>query len=89
VFPQGAFRKVAADSERCAAELTDLLKKRMVEQRDQAADCIQLVRKLGEPIESLQVWSLSDGPPLLKPRGYTPSYSACRIGHLVPFGGRT
>lgn len=48
------FRKVAADAEKYGKELIAVLKKRMVEQKDEAAECIQMVRKLGEPIESLQ-----------------------------------
>ena len=38
-----------------AQELTEILKKRMTAQQDEAAECIQMVRRLGEPIESLQV----------------------------------
>ena len=59
---QGAFRQVAVEADACAKELTLILKQRMVSQKDQAAECIQMVRKLGEPIESLQVlcfWLLS------------------------------
>lgn len=54
---QGAFRKVAAEAEACAKQLTTLLRKRLVEHNDEAAECIQMVRKLGGPIESLQVCS--------------------------------
>ena len=32
-----------------------MLRKRLASQEGDAADCIQMVRKLGEPIESLQV----------------------------------
>ena len=53
---QGAFRKVAAEAEACAKHLTKLLRQRLVERNDEAAECIQMVRKLGGPIESLQVW---------------------------------
>ena len=52
---QGAFRQVAVEADACAKELTLILKQRMVTEKDQAAECIQMVRKLGEPIESLQV----------------------------------
>lgn len=55
VYVQGAFRQVAVEADACAKELTLILKQRMVTQKDQAAECIQMVRKLGEPIESLQV----------------------------------
>ena len=59
---QGAFRQVAVEADACAKELTLILKQRMVTQKEQAAECIQMVRRLGEPIESLQVlcfWLLS------------------------------
>ncbi len=52
---QGAFRQVAVEADACAKDLTQILKQRMVTQKDEAAECIQMVRKLGEPIESLQV----------------------------------
>ena len=52
---QGAFRQVAVEADACAKDLTQTLKQRMVTQKDEAAECIQMVRKLGEPIESLQV----------------------------------
>lgn len=52
---QGAFRQVALEADACAKELTQILKQRLVTQKDEAAECIQMVRKLGEPIESLQV----------------------------------
>ena len=55
---QGAFRQVAVEADACAKELTQILKQRMVTQKDEAAECIQMVRKLGEPIESLQVHPL-------------------------------
>ncbi|KAL3158433.1 hypothetical protein ABBQ38_010667 [Trebouxia sp. C0009 RCD-2024] len=51
---KGAFRQVAVEADACAKELTLILKQRMVTQKDEAAECIQMVRKLGEPIESLQ-----------------------------------
>lgn len=46
---------MAAEANACAKELTTVLKQRMVTQKSEAAECIQMVRKLGEPIESLQV----------------------------------
>lgn len=51
---QGAFRRVAAEAEASAKELAALLKRRMAADRGAAAECIPLVRRLGEPIESLQ-----------------------------------
>ena len=52
---QGAFRGVASQAGACAKELTMMLRKLLASQEGDAADCIQMVRKLGEPIESLQV----------------------------------
>lgn len=52
---QGAFRKVAVEASACAKELTQILKKRMLLHKEEAAECIQMLRKLGEPVESLQV----------------------------------
>ena len=51
---QGAFRRVAAEAEASGKELAALLKRRMAADRGAAAECIPLVRRLGEPIESLQ-----------------------------------
>lgn len=39
----------------CAKELTGMLKHRMLHHKEEAAECIQMLRKLGEPVESLQV----------------------------------
>jgi hypothetical protein len=39
----------------CAKELTATLKKRMLLRKEEAAECIQMLRKLGEPVEALQV----------------------------------
>jgi hypothetical protein len=52
---QGAFRKVAVEASACAKELTAVLKRRMLLHKEEAAECIQMLRKLGEPVESLQV----------------------------------
>jgi hypothetical protein len=52
---QGAFRKVAVEAAACAKELTATLKKRMLLRKEEAAECIQMLRKLGEPVEALQV----------------------------------
>ena len=50
------------EADACAKELTQILKQRMVTQKDEAAECIQMVRKLGEPIESLQANALVSMP---------------------------
>lgn len=52
---QGAFKRVAAEVEVCAKELGALLRKRLLAAPDQAAECIQMIAKLGEPTEALQV----------------------------------
>ena len=55
---QGAFRKVAAESEACAKAITKQLQQRMAAQDNEAAECIRMVRKLGAPVDSLQVCKL-------------------------------
>ena len=55
VVRQGAFRKVAVEASACAKELTWTLKQRLLHHKEEAAECIQMLRKLGEPVESLQV----------------------------------
>lgn len=52
---QGAFKKVASEVEACARELAGILRRRLLAAPDQAAECIQMIAKLGEPTESLQV----------------------------------
>jgi hypothetical protein len=52
---QGAFRRVAVEAAACAKELTATLKARMLARKDEAAECIQMLRKLGEPVTALQV----------------------------------
>lgn len=59
---QGAFKKVAAEVEACGRELAGLLRKRLLAAPDQAAECIQMIAKLGEPTESLQVRRDGSGP---------------------------
>ena len=56
---QGAFRKVAVEAAACAKELTATLKKRMLLHKEEAAECIQMLRKLGEPVEALQARTLA------------------------------
>jgi hypothetical protein len=70
---QGAFRQVAVEADACAKDLTQILKQRMVTQKDEAAECIQMVRKLGEPIESLQVPPCLPFTPLWFSFLFTPS----------------
>jgi hypothetical protein len=55
---QGAFKRVATEVEACARELAAILRRRLLAAPDQAAECIQMIAKLGEPTESLQVGCL-------------------------------
>ena len=55
---QGAFKRVATEVEACACELATILRRRLLAAPDQAAECIQMIAKLGEPTESLQVGCL-------------------------------
>ncbi len=48
---------MAAEADASAKDLAALLKRRMAADRGAAAECIPLVRRLGEPIESLQARS--------------------------------
>ena len=52
---QGAFRKVAAEADACAKHITRQLQQRVMAQDGEAAECIDMVRKLGAPVDSLQV----------------------------------
>lgn len=52
---QGAFRRVAAEVEACTRELAALLRRRLAAAPDEAAETIQMIAKLGEPTEALQV----------------------------------
>lgn len=52
---QGAFRKVNAEVQSCAKELTSVLRKRLAKQDSDIAECINLLEKMGEPAENLQV----------------------------------
>ena len=73
---QGAFKRVATEVEACARELAAILRRRLLAAPDQAAECIQMIAKLGEPTESLQVGCLAclpAGLPALPP----PLYSNC------------
>lgn len=58
---QGAFRKVAAEADACAKSLTLTLRGRLQSQSCDAAECVHLMRALGEPVENLQVCSFTGG----------------------------
>ena len=45
----------------CAKELSGLLRQQLLARPDEAAECIQMIAKLGEPTESLQVGALWRG----------------------------
>lgn len=51
---KGSFRKVAAESEALAREVAERLKARMIDRPEEAAECLQLMQRLGEPTEHLQ-----------------------------------
>ena len=46
---------MAAEADACAKQLTATLRGRLAGQAGDAAECIQLMRQLGEPVENLQV----------------------------------
>lgn len=50
---------MAGEVEACGRELAGILRRQLLAQPDQAAECIQLIAKLGEPTESLQARSLT------------------------------
>jgi len=54
---QGAFRRVNTEVQACAREASALLKRRLAGGEGDAVQSISLLRKLGEPIERLQVLS--------------------------------
>ena len=75
----------------CAKELTATLKKRMLLHKEEAAECIQMLRKLGEPVEALQACA----PAMCAEKH--PGYGASRVAscmhecalhlHFSPQGG--
>ena len=52
---QGAFRKVNSEVQGYAKELTSLLRRRLAQPHSDTAECINLLERMGEPVESLQV----------------------------------
>jgi hypothetical protein len=51
---QGTFRGVAAEAGELSREVVAALRKRLLERKDEASECIQLLRRMGEPVEALQ-----------------------------------
>lgn len=51
---RGAFRTVATESDAVAKEISQVLKKRLAERKDDTEQCVLLLRKLGEPDDTLQ-----------------------------------
>ncbi len=45
---------MAAEADACAKDMTATLRGRLAGQAGDAAECIQLMRQLGEPVENLQ-----------------------------------
>ena len=76
----------------CAKELTATLKKRMLLHKEEAAECIQMLRKLGEPVEALQACTLATCARttfLVTQQDAAPCMHLCepRLLHLPPTGG--
>ena len=46
---------MAAEADACAKHITRQLQQRVMAQDGEAAECIDMVRKLGAPVDSLQV----------------------------------
>lgn len=57
-----AFRSVSSEADAVAKELSVLLKRRLAERKDDTEQVVLLLRRLGEPDDSLQV-PLGAGPP--------------------------
>mmetsp|Transcript_18627 Transcript_18627/g.47206 ORF Transcript_18627/g.47206 Transcript_18627/m.47206 type:complete len:953 (-) Transcript_18627:187-3045(-) len=51
---RGAFRQIAIDSDQVAKEISQVLKRRLAERKDDTERCVLLLRKLGEPDDTLQ-----------------------------------
>ncbi|KAG2495102.1 hypothetical protein HYH03_006712 [Edaphochlamys debaryana] len=51
---KGTFKVIALESDFVAQEISQLLKKRLTERKDDAEQCVLLLRKLGEPDDTLQ-----------------------------------
>jgi hypothetical protein len=62
-LPQGAFKRVAQEVDACAKELSGTLRQQLLARPDEAAECILMIAKLGEPTESLQARVCTGRPP--------------------------
>ncbi|GLI70392.1 hypothetical protein VaNZ11_015174 [Volvox africanus] len=51
---RGTFKVIALESDFVAQEISQLLKKRLTERKDDTEQCVLLLRKLGEPDDTLQ-----------------------------------
>ncbi|GAX77837.1 hypothetical protein CEUSTIGMA_g5279.t1 [Chlamydomonas eustigma] len=51
---RGTFRQISSDSDLVAREISQLLKRRLTERKDSEEQCVLLLRKLGEPDDTLQ-----------------------------------
>ena len=69
---------MAAEAEACAKHITKQLQQRVVAQDGEAAECIEMVRKLGAPVDSLQVVFHSLGGHLAKFSGVAGSWQLGR-----------
>jgi len=52
---RGTFRQISGEADVVAREISQLLKRRLTERKDSEEQCVLLLRKLGEPDDTLQV----------------------------------
>ncbi len=52
--PQGAFRKITTESDQLKRQAAHALKQRITTHPEEAADCLQLMQQLGEPLDHLR-----------------------------------
>lgn len=73
---------MAGEAGALAKELVASLRKRLLERKDEAAECIQLLRQLGEPVEALQEDFLEcrSSPP---PFSLSPIYRCRHIYNMI------
>jgi len=73
---------VAAEADACAKDMTATLRGRLAGQAGDAAECIQLMRQLGEPVENLQVRCLPvvGSPSCLSDRQLKPLSHLSEVG---------
>ena len=70
---------MAAEAAACARELTATVKARMLAHKEEAAECISMLRKLGEPVEALQVDTLPVGMACMAGHCLASPWTACTV----------